>query len=65
MVFWLRKYEVPDEYIENDWDVSDDELTNSIHVIGIVGIEALEEIVSKYLNDIVLLDVDWKCDNPL
>ena len=65
MVFWLRKYEVPAEYIENDWDVSDDELINSIHIKEIVGIAGLEEIVNKYLNNIQLLDVEWKCDNPL
>lgn len=24
MKYWLRKYEIPIEYLENDWDVSDD-----------------------------------------
>ena len=65
MMFWLRKYDVPEEYIENDWDVSEDELFNSIHIKEIVGIAGLEEIVNKYLNNIQLLDVEWKCDNPL
>lgn len=63
--YWLRKYEVPVEYHENDWDVSDDELINSIHVEGISGLENLEKELSKYLSDFSKMDVEWKCDNPL
>lgn len=65
MKFWLRKYEVSNEYLENDWDVSDDELINSIHIIDIVGLESLENELSKYLSDISKMDVEWKCDNPI
>lgn len=50
MKFCLRKYDIGEEYIENDWDVSDDELMNSIHIVGIMGIEKLEEIVNMYLS---------------
>lgn len=65
MTYWLRKYEVPIEYLENDWDISDDELVNSVHVQGILGLENLEKELSNYLSDFTKLDVEWKCDNPL
>ncbi|TYA11221.1 hypothetical protein FRY98_18805 [Paenibacillus faecis] len=65
MKYWLRKYEVSNEYLENDWDVSDDELINSIHIIDILGLENLEKELSKYLSDISKMDVEWKCDNPI
>ena len=64
-VFWLRKYEIKKEYIENDWDVADDDLTNSIFINGIKDIEQLECELSKYLDDFAVLDVGWKCDNPI
>jgi len=65
MLFWLRKYEIEKEYIENDWDVSDDELINSIHIKDIKDIDSLEIELSEYLYDYSGLDVEWKCDNPI
>lgn len=63
--FWMRKYEIDKEYIENDWDVTDDELVNSVHIKGIEGLEKLEDTLANYLSDFSVLDVEWKCDNPL
>lgn len=63
--FWLRKYEIRKEFIDNDWDVSDDELINSVYINDIIGIQQLEQVLSKFLNNFALLDVEWKCDNPL
>lgn len=63
--FWLRKYEVRKEYLINNWDVSNDELINSIHLKDIVGIELLEQELRKYISDFSLLQESWKCDNPL
>ncbi|MFC3801891.1 hypothetical protein [Cohnella sp. GCM10012308] len=65
MMYWLRKYEISIEHLENDWDVSDEELVNSIHVTDILGLENLEKELSKYLSNFSKLDVEWKCDNPL
>lgn len=39
--FYLRKYEVPSEYLDNKWDISDDELVGSVHNISIIGIKNL------------------------
>ncbi|NQX65933.1 hypothetical protein HQN90_07310 [Paenibacillus alba] len=63
--FYLRKYEVPSKYIDNDWDVSDDELFNSVHEVDIVGIKNLEKQLAKYLDNFGILVNEWKCDNPL
>lgn len=63
--YQFRKYEILNEYLENNWDVSDDELTNSIHVLDISEIEELEKKLSFYLNDFSKFDAEWKCDNPL
>ncbi|MFP4978645.1 hypothetical protein ACE6ED_24780 [Paenibacillus sp. CN-4] len=58
MKYWLRKYEIPIEYLENDWDVSDDELMNSIHIEDILGLENLEKELSKYITDFSKMDVE-------
>jgi hypothetical protein len=63
--FWLRRYEVDTKYIENNWDVSEDELHNSTLRTGIPSIEELEDILRTILNDFSLLDVTWKRDNPV
>jgi len=63
--FYIRKYEVPVEFIENDWDVTDDELFDSVHIIGIVGIKQLEFHLHMYVDDLSRLIGEWNCDNPL
>jgi hypothetical protein len=63
--YCYRKYEIPKEYIENDWDVSDDELINSIHITGIKNIKELEEKLCNYIEDLSVLEGEWKCDNPI
>ena len=64
-LYWMRKYEIKKEYIENEWYVADDDLTNSFFINGIKDIEQLESELSKYLDDFAVLDVAWNCDNPL
>lgn len=64
-LFRLRKYEIKKEYIENEWDVSDDELVNAIFINDIKIFEDLEKELSRYLDDYSGLDVEWKCDNPI
>ncbi|MNI83505.1 hypothetical protein D3C73_1403190 [compost metagenome] len=63
--FYLRKYEVPIEYLENGWDVSDDELEKSVHIKDIIGIKSLEKQLIKYLDHFSRLIAEWRCDNPL
>lgn len=65
MRFWMRKYEIPSVYIENDWDVSDEELVDSVHVKDILGLDQLEQMLTQYLEDFAKMDVEWKCENPL
>ncbi|WP_411342691.1 hypothetical protein ACE3MZ_13575 [Paenibacillus sp. WLX1005] len=65
LIFWIRKYEIQKVYIENDWDVSDDELLGSIHIKNIKGINQLEKRLSTFLDDFSKLDVEWKTENPL
>ena len=63
-LFWLRKHEVNKEYIENDWDVCQDELINAVYIKDI-NFEALVKELSKFLDDFSGLDVSWKCDDPM
>ncbi|WHY17301.1 hypothetical protein QNH28_17520 [Paenibacillus sp. G2S3] len=63
--FYLRKYEVLTTYLENEWDVTDDELVESIHEINIIGIKNLEKYLAKYLDDFGRLVCEWSCENPL
>ncbi|NQX71661.1 hypothetical protein HQN90_36845 [Paenibacillus alba] len=63
--FFLRKYEVPADYIENDWDVTDEVLIGSVHIIGIKGIKQLVFHLNMYVDDLSSLVGEWKCDNPL
>lgn len=63
-LFWFRKFEVKKEYIDNDWDVTDDELINSVHMKNIKEICQLENELSKYLDDYSCLDLEWKTDSP-
>lgn len=65
LLFYLRKYEIDKRYIENGWDVSADELVNSLHIVDIKSIEELEMELEKYIDDFSELDVEWRRDNPL
>lgn len=65
MTFWIRKYEIDKTYIDNDWDVCDEELFNSVHFKEIVGVARVERLLANYIDNFSLLDVEWKCDNPL
>lgn len=65
IVFCLRRYDVKCAYIDNDWDVTDDELTDSVHLVDIKGLSTLESVLSVYLDDFAKLDGSWRRDNPL
>ena len=64
-VFWIRDYEVPKDYIENDWEIPDDKIVNYIYIKGIVGIENVQKEVKEHISDLSLLEPHWKCDAPL
>ncbi|TYQ15488.1 UNVERIFIED_CONTAM: hypothetical protein Cloal_1948 [Acetivibrio alkalicellulosi] len=63
--FWMRKYEIKKDYIENGLNVSEDKLINSVFINNIKNIDHLESELSKYLNDFSAIDVEWKFDNPI
>jgi hypothetical protein len=61
--FWLRKYEIHKDYIENMWDVSDNDLRNSSFRNEISSLDELETELGKYLEDFSQLGLTH--DNPL
>jgi len=63
--FWIRDYEVPNEYIENDWEIPDDKILNYIYIKGIVGIENVQKELRKHISALSLFVPHWKCDAPL
>lgn len=63
--FRLHCYELPIEYIENDWWIGQEELINRICIDEIEGIENLEHELSKFLKDFSKLLPEWKCSYPL
>ena len=65
LVFWLRDYEIPGEYIENDWDIPDNEIRNDTFIKGIIGIENLRKELERRIPYLSLLEPHWKCDAPL
>ena len=64
-VFWIRDYEVSKEYIENDWEIPDEQILNYIYIKGIVGIENVQKELKEHISDLSLLEPHWKCDAPL
>lgn len=65
LFFVMRKYEIANEFIENGWYASDDDLVNSIYLEDIKGIEELEKELLKYMSDLSILEPEWKCEIPL
>ena len=61
--FWLRKYEIHKDYIENMWDVTDNDLRNSSFRNEISSLDELEAELGKYLEDFSQLGLTH--DNPL
>ncbi|EXM40890.1 hypothetical protein RASY3_00280 [Ruminococcus albus SY3] len=64
-VFFIMDYEVPKEYIENDWEIPDNKIMNGIFMEGIVGIENVQKELKKHIPDLSLLKTHWKCAAPL
>ncbi|QAA31085.1 hypothetical protein [Clostridium manihotivorum] len=65
ILYFIRKYEVNKEYIENNWDVHETDLINSIRKKDISSLEELQIELLKYIDDLSVLDVTWKFDNPI
>lgn len=63
--FELRSYEIPIEYFENNWDVTDDDLINDIRIEDIKGMDNLENKLSEYIDDISIFKPEWNFENPL
>ncbi len=64
-VFWIRDYEVPNEYIENDWEIPDNKILNYICMKGIVGIENVQKALKEHISDLSLLVPHWQSDAPI
>lgn len=64
-LFFIRDYEVPMEYIENDWEIPDDKIFNNFFVTGIVGIENVQKELKEHISDLSLLEPHWKCAAPI
>ena len=63
--FWTRIYELPAEYIEKRWDVTEEDMSFYLDLGKIQGISALETALGEYLQDFDLL-VTWdKTEAPL
>lgn len=60
--FVLRRYEIPKEFIDNGWFPSEDDLIDSVYIEDIKGVENIEEEILKYIDDITILEPEWKCD---
>lgn len=63
--FWLRSYEVERRYLDNDWDVAEEDLHRSVLRRRIASFEELERALAAYLDDFAALDVEWRRDNPV
>lgn len=65
LFFVIWEYEISSEYIENGWDVTEDEFERYNHIKDIHGIANLEIELSKFINDFAMLVPAWECDNPI
>ena len=63
--FWVRVYELTEEYIENHWDVLEEELTSYQEWDGIQGIVVLEVVLKEHLQDSSMMGTSDKTDYPL
>lgn len=63
--FELHCYELSIDYCINNWDVTEDDLTNEIYLDDIKGMELLENELQKYLPNFSVLVPEWHCDTPL
>lgn len=63
--FTLMKYEISKEHMEKNWDIHTEDLIDKIYLEDIKGIQNIEKELLKYLEDLSVLQPNWKCDNPL
>lgn len=63
--FELRIYELLNEYFENKWDVTDNDLANDILIEDIKGLENLGTKIIEFIEDVSTLKPEWNCDNPI
>lgn len=63
--FWLRRYEVDQQFLEHGWDVAEPDLRRQEQRRGIATTEELERELMRSIGDFSLLDVSWRRDNPI
>lgn len=63
--FRIHVYTVPSEYIENEYDINEDMLSENEYNEDIIGWEALYKHLSKYVTELKMFVPQWHCNNPL
>lgn len=64
-LFYLRDYEYPSKYIENDQEVYDGDIIYHHKIVDIRGISELERILSGIMTDFSQLVPMWQTDDIL
>ena len=64
-LFEIWAYEIKSEYIENGWDVTEDDFESYVYIDDIKGLENAETELEKHMTDFSLLVTSTNCDNPL
>ena len=64
-IFILHRYSLLSEYIELNYDIHDNDLTEDVVLDNIIGWDRLYEELSKIIDDLGLLRPQWHCGNPL
>ena len=60
----VRTFELPNQYIENDYDVDESDLVNSKDYY-VNGLDELQSLLENEFNQTIILTCPWKTDYPL
>lgn len=63
--FLIRDYELQALYLENGYDLTEQDCENYSYIDNLKGIANAEAELIKHIKDFTLLVAEWKCDNPL
>lgn len=63
--FELRCYEISVDYLNYNWDITEENLESEIYLDDIKGVESLEKELLNYIKDFSVLLPEWNCENPL
>ena len=63
--FSIQDYEVQSLYLENNYDVTEEDCEKYSYIDNLQGITNAELELIKHLQDFTALVPEWNCDNPL